>query len=47
MDIYNFTEYKEYTITSDELLNGFTVYLQGEEFFFNTLEEAKNFIDQL
>ncbi len=27
--------------------NGFTVFFQGDEIYFNTVEEAKTFIDEM
>lgn len=37
--------YKEYEIC--KLGNGFTVFYEGDEVYFQTLEEARNFISEI
>ena len=38
-------EYRGYTI--EELFGGYTVFYHGDEIFFETLDGAKEFIDEL
>lgn len=38
-------EYKNYFI--EKFMSGYTVYFNGDEVFFNTVEEAQEFIDNI
>jgi len=39
--------YKGYEIYFDSYLGGYTVYFAGDDLFFVTVNEAKNFIDSI